>query len=165
MRYCPQCRAELANLPIDGQLRLACADSCGFVHWDNPTPVVAAIIEYEGKVLLARNAQWPEGWFALITGFLERGETPEQAVLREVQEEVGLEGEIAEFVGNYIFKEQNQLLIVFHVIATGEIKLNEELAEFKLQEHAEIQPWPMGTGPALRDWLTRRTPANDSVLE
>ncbi|HEY3700301.1 MAG TPA: NUDIX domain-containing protein [Spongiibacteraceae bacterium] len=156
MRYCPQCRAELSPQTIDNTRRTACSAQCGFVHWDNPTPVVAAIVEYEGQVLLARNAKWPQGWFALITGFLERGETPEQGVLREVEEELGLRGEIAEFVGNYSFIEQNQLLIVFHIVAHGTVQLNEELAEYKLQPHAEVKPWPLGTGLALRDWLQRR---------
>ena len=156
MRYCPQCRADISVQIIDNEERKACAEQCGFVLWDNPTPVVAAIIEYEGQVLLARNAKWPQGWFALITGFLERGETPEQCVLREVKEEVGLDGEIVEFLGNYSFFRQNQLLIVFHVAARGTVRLNEELAEYKLQPHAEVQPWPEGTGPALRDWLQRR---------
>ncbi len=156
MRYCPQCRAEMIAVTVDGESRRGCADNCGFVHWDNPTPVVAAIIEYQGQVLLARNAKWPAGWFALVTGFLERGETPEQCVVREVKEELGLEGEIAGFVGNYSFLEQNQLLIVFHVVASGEITLDAELAEYKLQPHAEVEPWAMGTGPALRDWLDRR---------
>jgi NADH pyrophosphatase NudC (nudix superfamily) len=156
MRYCPQCRAELTEQIIDNETRRACADRCGFVHWDNPTPVVAAIVEYEGKVLLARNAKWPADWFALVTGFLERGETPEECVLREVEEELGLQGEIAEFVGNYAFTQQNQLLVVFHVVAHGTIQLNEELSGYKLLDHADVQPWPMGTGPALRDWLARR---------
>jgi NADH pyrophosphatase NudC (nudix superfamily) len=156
MRYCPQCRAELVEQIIDNEPRRACADRCGFVHWDNPTPVVAAIVEYQGKVLLARNAKWPEGWFALVTGFLERGETPEQCVLREVEEELGLQGEIAEFVGNYTFLEQNQLLITYHVVAHGTVNLNEEIAEYKLYDHADVKPWAMGTGPALRDWLQRR---------
>lgn len=156
MRYCPQCRADLVEMPVDGEPRLACAERCGFVFWNNPTPVVAAIIEYQGKVLLARNAKWPEGWYALVTGFLERGETPEQCALREVEEELGLQGEIAGFVGNYSFLEQNQLLIVFHVVASGTVALGEELADYKLQDHAEVKPWPQGTGPALRDWLAQR---------
>lgn len=159
MRYCPQCRADLADMPIDGETRLACTAQCGFVHWNNPTPVVAAIIEYEGKVLLARNAKWPEGWYALITGFLERGETPEQCVLREVEEELGLSGSIAGFVGNYTFPEQNQLLIVFHIVADGTVRLNAELADYRLYDHGEVKPWPMGTGPALRDWLQWRADA------
>ena len=153
MRYCPSCGMGLEARQVDDRERLACASNCGFVHWDNPTPVVAAIIEHEGQVLLARNAAWPEGWFALVTGFLERGETPEHGVLREVEEEVGLEGEIADFVGLYPFFEQNQLLLVYHIVTSGEVKLGAEIADYKLEDKADVRPWPMGTGPALRDWL------------
>lgn len=156
MKFCPHCRADLESRPVDGRDRLVCTDDCGFVHWNNPTPVVAAIIEYDGKVLLARNAAWPSGWFALVTGFLESGETPEQGIAREVDEELGLEAAEVNFFGNYAFFEQNQLLIVFHVVARGELDLGEEIAEVQLLEHATVKPWDMGTGPALKDWLSVR---------
>ena len=153
MKFCPQCRAELISQFFDGRNRLICQDACGFVHWNNPTPVVCAIIEHEGQVLLGRNANWPEGWFALITGFLERGETPEEGLLREVEEEVGMQGQIESFVGMYSFFEQNQLLLVYHVKTSGEVKLGAEIVEYKLEDKADVKPWPMGTGPALKDWL------------
>lgn len=153
MKFCPQCGSNTITKLLDGLDRLQCQQQCGFVHWDNPTPVVAAIVEYNGQVLLARNALWPEGWFALVTGFLEKGETPEQSVVREVQEELGLQGEIASFVGNYSFLEANQLLVVFHIKATGTVALNEELVDYKLQDKKDVVPWDMGTGPALKDWL------------
>ena len=70
------------------------------MHWDNPVPVVAALIEYQGKIVLARNSQWPEGVLSLITGYLERNETPEEAVVREVKEELGLDGRVQELLGN-----------------------------------------------------------------
>lgn len=157
MRYCPQCRAELIEFMHDGKLRRGCSDnSCGFVYWNNPTPVVACIIEYDGKVLLAKNASWTVDFYGLITGFLEAGESPEEGALREMFEEVGLRGEIISHVGNYSFFEQNQLLIVYHVVGHGEIRLNEELSAYKLVPHAEVQPWSRGTGLAVRDWLARR---------
>ena len=153
MKYCPNCRADIESRFFDGRDRLVCTETCGFVHWNNPTPVVCAIIEHEGQVLLGRNANWPEGWFALITGFLECGESPELGVLREVEEEVGLNGRIENFVGMYPFYEQNQLLLVYHVVTSGEVKLGEEIIEYKIQPKDEVRPWPMGTGPALKDWL------------
>jgi NAD+ diphosphatase len=156
MKYCPQCATELQDGLVNQQIRRVCTVECGFVHWNNPIPVVAAIIEYQDQVLLARNSAWPAGWFALITGFLEQGETPEQAVLREVEEEVGLLGRIESFVGNYSYMEQNQLLVVYHVVASGTIRLNHEIAEVKLQPASEVRPWRQGTGPALRDWLRER---------
>jgi NADH pyrophosphatase NudC (nudix superfamily) len=159
MKYCPECAAELQEGLIDQKIRKQCSAGCGFVHWNNPIPVVAAIVNYRDQVLLARNRAWPEGWFALITGFLEQNETPESAVLRELEEELGLSGDIESFVGNYPFFEQNQLLVVYHLRAFGEIKLGAEIAEVKLVPESEVRPWRMGTGPALRDWLQQRQQA------
>jgi NAD+ diphosphatase len=157
MNFCPQCGQKLALADVDGRERLSCTSpSCDFVHWDNPTPVVAAIVEYEDCVVLTRNKGWPVKWFGLVAGFLEKGETPESAVLREVKEELGLEGEIVSFVGTYSFFERNQLILAFHIQAQGEIQLGEELEEVKLIPPEEVRPWSMGTGPALRDWLESR---------
>lgn len=156
-KYCPRCARELVERDHDGVPRRGCPDDrCGFVHWNNPVPVVAAIVEHEGRVLLARNALWPQKMFGLITGFLEKDETPEAGVLREVQEEVGLTGRIAGFVGHYGFPQMNQLIIAFHVQAEGEVRLNAELAEYKRVEPANLRPWPTGTGLAVRDWLKAR---------
>jgi ADP-ribose pyrophosphatase YjhB (NUDIX family) len=71
------------------------------VHWDNPTPVVAALIEVDGRVLLARNKTWPAKMFALVTGVLERDESPLQAVEREVAEETALATRAAALIGVY----------------------------------------------------------------
>jgi NADH pyrophosphatase NudC (nudix superfamily) len=100
-RFCPRCATPLAERADaeheGGRVRQVCPDeTCGYVHWNNPLPVVAAIVEYEGKILLARNAAWPEGMFALITGFLENGETPEEGIAREVREETSLQAETVE---------------------------------------------------------------------
>ena len=85
--YCPLCATPLQNAELGGRLRRVCPDAaCGFVHWDNPVPVVAAIVEHEGQIILARNVAWPASFYALITGFLERGEEPEIGVQREVEE-------------------------------------------------------------------------------
>jgi NAD+ diphosphatase len=156
-KFCPRCSSPLETVTVDGMARHRCPDkTCGFVHWNNPVPVVAAIIEYDGRVLLARNKMWPEKFFGLVTGFLEANETPEVGVLREVEEEVGLKGTIEGFVGHYGFPQMNQLIIAFHVKAAGEIKLNDELAEYKLLTPDKVRPWPTGTGHAVRDWLAAR---------
>lgn len=156
-KFCPRCAKPLETTALEGVERQRCPDkACGFVHWNNPVPVVAAIIEHEGRVLLARNAMWPAKFFGLVTGFLEKNETPEDGVLREVAEEVGLKGTIEGFVGHYGFPQMNQLIIAFHVKAEGPITLNEELAEYKLLEPSQVRPWPTGTGHAMRDWLAAR---------
>ncbi|HVN72601.1 MAG TPA: NUDIX domain-containing protein [Desulfomonilia bacterium] len=155
MKYCPQCAHELIKKEIDSKTRLACS-SCSYVFWDNPTPVVAAIVELNGSVVLARNRLWPEKMFGLITGFLEQGETPEIAVLREVKEELDLEGTVAEFVGCYSFFEKNQLILAYHIRALGTVTLGEELAEVRYVSPERLVPWPFGTGHAVKDWIERR---------
>ncbi len=91
-RFCPCCASPLA-LSVgeeDGgpKERLRCT-ACDFTHWNNPTPVLAAIVQVGDKVLLARNAAWQNRMFALITGFMEAGETPEEGIRREIAEETG----------------------------------------------------------------------------
>lgn len=157
IHFCPQCGQPLQTRAVHGQPRPRCvAPDCDYIHWDNPIPVVAAIVECEGAVILARNRNWPEKMFGLITGFLEKGETPDAAVLREVREELGLEAAAAHFIGYYPFFQMNQLILAFHVPAHGEMVLGEELAEIRQVPIERLKPWTLGTGPAVRDWLAAR---------
>ena len=87
--YCPQCKKPLTQREDGGRPRLACPDAaCGFVYYDNPVPVVAALVEHDGTVILTQSKGWPKSWFGLVAGFLENGETPEDGTLREVEEEL-----------------------------------------------------------------------------
>jgi NADH pyrophosphatase NudC (nudix superfamily) len=94
--------------------------------------------------------------FALITGFLENGETPEEGIAREVQEETSLVAESVELVGVYEFIRKNELIIAYHVKANGTIALSPELLEFRLVEPAKLRPWRAGTGHAVAEWMRRR---------
>jgi NADH pyrophosphatase NudC (nudix superfamily) len=155
-RFCSACGAGLETLPLAGRLRLVCAAGCGHVEWGNPLPVVAALVEREGLIVLARNHAWAEGVFGLVTGFLEAGESPEEAVAREVAEELGLVASAISLIGAYPFERKNEVIIAYHVQAAGEIVLNQELAEFRLIAPEKLRPWDFGTGLAVRDWLERR---------
>jgi len=153
--FCPICASELTNGIVDNRERLYCSnDDCDLVFWDNPVPVVAAIVERNNHVILARNKSWPDHIFGLITGFLEKDESPEESVLREVEEELGLSGQVEKFIGYYPFQMNNQLILAFHVsIPDGIIKLGDELAAVKEIHREKIKPWSFGTGLALKDWL------------
>jgi len=154
-KFCPQCSRELVEVEIGGRTRRKCP-ACDFVFWDNPIPVIAAIVEHEGKIILTRNKGWPEKWLGIVAGFLEKGETPEQAVLREVKEELGLDGVIERFIGHYAFELRNQIIFAYHVRAKGQIVIGDELEAIKALAPEEIRPWDLGTGPALKDWLASR---------
>ncbi|MEF8756138.1 MAG: NUDIX domain-containing protein [Accumulibacter sp.] len=152
-RFCPRCAARLVAGDEGGRRRQVCEAGCGFVHWDNPAPVLAALVEYEGRILLARNRAWAPGAFGLISGFLERDEDPAAGVAREVREELGLSSGAATLIGVYPFARRHEVLIAYHLPAHGEIRLNEELAEFRLIAREKLKPWGFGTGLAVRDWL------------
>ncbi|MDO9072915.1 MAG: NUDIX hydrolase [Rubrivivax sp.] len=161
-RYCLPCGSALAWLTQDEdggpKSRLRCP-ACGWTYWNNPTPVLAAIVECTdrgGRVLLARNAAWSGRLFALITGFMEAGETPEQGITREVLEETALHVDHLQLVGVYDFQRMNQLIIAYHAQAHGEVVLSPELAEYKLFEPQDLRCWRAGTGHALADWLRSR---------
>ena len=137
MKYCPICKTELSikKIETEDRERLLCTrEGCSFIHYDNPVPVVAAVIEYQDKLLLAHNVLWPAKWFGLITGFLEKNERPELGIIREVKEETNLDAKVENLIGLYNFERMNQLIIAYHVTANGDIRLNEELDEYRLYD-------------------------------
>ena len=158
-KFCPQCATPLESIAMleDGgdKERLRCV-ACGYTHWNNPTPVLSAVVEYHGKVLLAQNAAWPGKMFALITGFMEAGETPQGGIAREIQEETSLTASALKLIGVYDFQRMNQVIIAYHAVCHGEVKLSPELVDYRLYELQDVKCWPAGTGYALADWLRTR---------
>jgi NAD+ diphosphatase len=159
--FCPRCGKALAERSIadvDGIVsqRRACDAACGYIQWRNPVPVVGALVEHEGEIILARNAGWPAGFFALVTGYLEMNEDPRRAVAREVKEELGLDVAESHLIGNYIFERKNEVVMCYHAIATGIVSLGAELAEYRRHRPAELRPWRRATGLAVADWMRAR---------
>jgi NAD+ diphosphatase len=157
MRFCPNCATPLQRIALqeDGGLkeRLRCV-ACEWTHWDNPTPVLAAVVENDrGEVLLARNAMWQAGVFGLITGFMEAGESPEAGICREVLEETQLRVKALRILGAWEFLRMNQVLVAYHVRVDGEVKLSPELLEYQWHSAQSVKCWPSGTGYALAHWV------------
>jgi NADH pyrophosphatase NudC (nudix superfamily) len=161
-RFCAFCATPLewlGALEDSGvKQRLRCP-GCGWTHWNNPTPVLAAVIECAdqgGCLLLARNAAWKGKMFGLVTGFMEAGESPQDGIAREVAEETALQVDSLSLIGAYDFQRMNQVIIAYHALARGEVRLSPELAEYRLFEPQSVRCWRAGTGFALADWLRSR---------
>jgi ADP-ribose pyrophosphatase YjhB (NUDIX family) len=118
--------------------------------------VLAAVIEYQGQILLARNAAWEGKMYALITGFMEAGETPQDGIRREIQEETSLVARELNLIGVYDFQRMNQIIIAYHARCEGDVRLSPELLDYRLFSPQTVKCWPGGTGHALADWLKSR---------
>jgi len=133
-KFCPLCGFSLRKRQIDEQMRLIC-QKCGWIHYENPLPVaVCAAKNKNGLVLIVkRNLAPGRNKWALPGGFIEAGETPETAVLRELKEETGLKGKIEKSAGVYIQRTRNYgsfLVVGYEVrISKSRLLLNSELKE------------------------------------
>jgi NADH pyrophosphatase NudC (nudix superfamily) len=157
MKYCPECREKLERDDAAMTERFICTSAdCGFVFWKNPTPVVAGLVQCDGQYILGRNAAWPNGLFSMFTGFLEPAETPEQGIIREIEEELGLQTIQTEFIGHFPLPKLNQLIIAYAVEARGQVVLNHEIAEILLLTPEELLAFDFGpltlTRQVLRQW-------------
>ena len=158
-KFCPACAAPLTlqSQMEDGgeKARMRCT-ACDYTHWNNPTPVLAAVVEYQGKILLARNAAWTGEKFALITGFMEAGETPDGGIAREISEETNLQTSALKLIGVYDFQRMNQVIIAYHAVCHGDVRLSPELVDYRLYAFEDVLCWPAGTGYALAEFLRSR---------
>lgn len=155
VNYCFKCGKQLQARIIDNKHRLCCTDEvCGFIYWNNPIPVVGIIVETLEGIVLAHNRLSPKGIFSVITGFLEADETPQRAAVREVKEELGLDASTVEFLGIFSFARANQIFIAYHIVATGTLRLNEELDEVKIVQRGDLLGYRETSTFDVEQWLS-----------
>lgn len=105
LRHCPACGAEAFRAVSQKQFE---CESCGFVYFQNVAAAAGAVIEAGGKVLLVERAKEPDiGMLDLPGGFVDPGETLEEALVRELEEELGLQLGV-EDCGEYLCSSVNE---------------------------------------------------------
>jgi NAD+ diphosphatase len=114
----------------DSELARRCT-SCGALYFPRISPAVITLVHRDGEVLLARNRAQARAFYALIAGFVEVGETLEQAVRREIREEVGIEVGRIQYVSSQPWPFPSQLMVGFYAeYRSGKIVVQEsELAD------------------------------------
>ncbi|MGA9342580.1 MAG: NAD(+) diphosphatase [Rhodanobacteraceae bacterium] len=128
-RYCPSCAAPL-RLVAAGH-RAICSDArCAIEHFPRVDPAVIMIVSHEDACLLGRQASWPERRYSTLAGFVEPGESLEDAVRREVHEEAGIEVDQCEYHSSQPWPFPSSLMIGFSARARNRtIRLGSELSD------------------------------------
>ena len=143
MNYCSQCGAPVTQRipPGDHRPRYVC-DACGTIHYQNPRLVVGCVPEHEGRILLCRRAIEPRlGYWTVPAGFMENGETLQQAAARESHEEALAHVEIGSLLAVVHVLHAGQVHVFFRaVLPTAEYGAGAESLEVRLVAAAEI-PW------------------------
>ena len=154
---CPHC-ARPTEQP------LVCA-RCAWRWYANPKPAAGVILERDGSVLLLRRAVEPGlGAWDLPAGYLDRGESPEEAARRETREELGLEVELVRLVGVYTSRPGNAVACIYlarQVDPSATVRLDAESSEFAWIEGGRLLEWlprlAFGSmAAALSDWRADR---------
>ena len=127
-RYCGACAT--ATELVKGERCIKCP-ACGMVAYPRISPAMMVLIRKGDKILLGRNAAAPAGRFSALAGFLETGESAEDAVHREVFEEVGLKVHKLRYFGSQPWSFPHSLMIAYVAeYLSGEIRTDpNEIAE------------------------------------
>lgn len=115
-RFCPVCGSPTA-LVKGGWQRTCTSQACGAEHFPRVDPVTIMLVEHEGQVLLGRQPRFPQGRYSALAGFVEPGETIEEAVAREVLEEAGVRVRDVTYIASQPWPFPSSLMIGCHAFA------------------------------------------------
>ena len=149
-QYCGRCGDEMVDHTSD---RARFCPSCRLVNYPRLSPSIIVLVRKDDEMLLARNSNWPNGFYSTLAGFVEPGESIEQTVHREVKEEVGITVKNVRYLGSQSWPFPNSLMLGFHCdYDSGEFVFeDQEIAEAKWFKYDSLPNVPAGT--AISRWL------------
>lgn len=146
-KYCPKCGSDQF---IDNNFKSKCCEQCGFVYYFNPSSAtVAVIINDNHEILVATRAYEPaKGTYDLPGGFVDMNETAEEAVIREVKEETGLNVVSVNYLfsipNTYIYSdfqvETTDLFFLCKVKDNTQFKAEDDVAELTFIPISDLNP-------------------------
>ena len=157
-RFCGRCGTPTVNAPAE---RAKLCPKCGLLSFPRLSPAVIMLVQRGDDLLLARNRAFAGGFFSVLAGFVEPGETLEEAVAREVREEVALELRDIRYFGSQPWPFPHSLMIGFtaHYVS-GEIhpQADEivEAAWFSRKGELPQLPGKLSIARRLIDWFIER---------
>jgi ADP-ribose pyrophosphatase YjhB (NUDIX family) len=158
VKFCPYCGHQIEKKEENGRLRYYCSN-CNLFLYKNPVPVVVIVVFNDvGEVLLIKRKEEPQkGKWALPSGFIEIGEEPEEAALRELYEETGLKVEKFTLINVYEQKSkryESVLVIAYLGFSSEEPKPGDDAEEAKFFPTGKLPEIPFESHlKALKDSL------------
>ena len=133
---------------------------CGLLHYPRLAPAIIVLVERSNQLLLARSRHFMPGMYSVLAGFVEPGESLEEAVVREVKEEVGIEIKDIKYFGSQPWPFPHSLMIGFTATYAGsEISLNDDEIEgagwFTIDNLPRI-PGKISIARKLIDWFIEK---------
>lgn len=156
-QFCGSCGATNKERSHE---RAKICPACNLINYPKLAPAIIVAIVKDDQILLARSSKFPEGFFSVLAGFVEPGESLEQCVCREVKEEVNIEVDNIRYFGSQPWPFPNSLMIGFIAdYKSGEIEVDlEEIAEahwYSLKTLPHI-PGSISIARQLIDWFIDR---------
>ena len=146
---------------------------CGAAQFPRTDPVTIMLVEHQGRVLLGRNARFPGRSYSALAGFIEPGETVEEAVAREVLEEAGVRVRDVSYIASQPWPFPSQLMIACHAHADDDaltldpteledaqwFTRQEVVAAFDNPDEARfVPPFPLAVAHHMLRWWLEREP-------
>ncbi|MCK0152611.1 NAD(+) diphosphatase [Alcanivorax sp. S6407] len=123
-RFCSRCGSPTE--PHGKELCMQC-HQCGYTQYPRITPCVITLVTRGDHALLGQSANFPNGMFSCLAGFMEAGESAEQALVREVREETGVEVGRLSYLGSQSWPFPHSLMLAFHAeYAGGDIVIDDD---------------------------------------
>ncbi|MBT02156.1 NUDIX hydrolase [bacterium] len=162
MKYCSICGNKNTFSFIEGRNRYHC-EKCLTIHYQNPKPTATIICLKKNKILLARRAFEPAiGEWGLPGGFMELGETLEEAARRELKEETNLDGEVIGMIGTCshygtIFGDILSIAVEMKVSNFSKIKAGDDAQDLSFFEFENLPMIPFHChNKFIQEYLSKR---------
>ncbi|NJK80203.1 MAG: GNAT family N-acetyltransferase [Chloroflexaceae bacterium] len=158
--YCPRCGAVMQDRELEGRVREVCT-ACDYIFYRNPVPAVGVIVEMDDGIVLVRRKFDPRAnHWSLPAGYMELGESTEDAAIRECYEETSLVVQLDSLVGVYSFGTglYSGLVIIYAARPVGgHLQANDDAADARVFDPERL-PSPLAFSlhvQAISDWQQR----------
>ncbi|MDE6913978.1 MAG: NUDIX domain-containing protein [Lachnospiraceae bacterium] len=133
-KYCPHCGNKLVKKEIGDEGAIPFCEKCNIPLWDMfTTSIIAAVVNEQNEIALLRQNYVSTVKYVCVAGIMKIGESAEEAVIREIKEEIGLDADEVKFIKSYPYKKKEMLMLGY--------KANVKKADFKISEEVDSAEW------------------------